>query len=215
MIGRRPGPYRPGTLKIHRLVPKYEAMSARLLFACRTGGLVLPPGSAVLRLAATLLLGGASGACGFAAVGFALYGSGPLQGQAAVLFAGFGFIAGLSCGGLHAVLEGLPAQPEAPMAPEALAGLVRAALATAIAEQASGTGSAAARRPSPAEMTSTALAGAAATSMTAAAADLPTAAAVPAPLPASTAPAVPVDPVTTYPVQRVDQRRFASSEFGA
>ena len=163
------------------------------------------------RLIANLLLGGASGACGFAAVGIALYGGGPVQVSAAVLFAGFGFVAGLSCGGLHAVFEGLPAQPAAAMSPAALAGLVRATLAPASAERAPRAGSAADRRPSPAELASAALAGAAATSMTAAAADLPTAEAHPAPAPSPASP-TPVAPPTPPPL---DRRRFASSDFGA
>ena len=121
----------------------------------------------MVRLLANLLLGGASGACGLAAVGVALYAGGPAQASAAALFAGFGFVAGLLCGGLHAVFKGLPAQPAAVMPPQALAGLVRATLATAITERAPRSGSAADPRPTPAQWASAALAGAAATSMAA------------------------------------------------
>jgi hypothetical protein len=160
----------------------------------------------MLRWVANLLLGGASGACGLAAAGTALYAGSPAQASAAALFAGFGFVAGLLCGGLHAVFDGLPSRPAAALPPEALASLVRATLATATAtataERAPRSGSAADRRPSPAQVASTALADAAARSMSAAAA--PAAPAVPA---ASVASAVPQPPV--------DQRRFASSEFGA
>ncbi|MBC7726922.1 MAG: hypothetical protein H7242_04795 [Microbacteriaceae bacterium] len=152
----------------------------------------------MVRLLAALLLGGTSGACGLAAVGVALYAGGPAQDSAAALFAGFGFVAGLLCGGLHAVFEGVPAQPAAQMLPQALAGLVRATLATAIAERAPRSGSAADRHPTPAQLASTALAGAAATSMAA----------------PSTTPVVAAVAGATPP-QPIDPRRFASSEFGA
>ena len=168
----------------------------------------------MLRLVAHLLLGGASAACGFAAVGVALYAGTPAQASAAGLFAGFGFVAGLLCGGLHAVLDGLPVQPEAPMPPEALASLVRATLATATAERAPRAGSAADRRPSPAELASAALAGAAATSMAAAAVDPAgsTTMNTPTPVPRPAAPA-PTGPA--HAPAQFAQRRFASSEFGA
>ena len=64
----------------------------------------------MLRLAGSLLMGGASGACGFAALGTALYAGSPVQGAAVLLFAGTGFGAGLLCGGLHVVFDGLPAR---------------------------------------------------------------------------------------------------------
>ena len=138
----------------------------------RSGGLVASPsGTARVRLLANLLLGGASGACGLAAAGVALYAGGPAQASAAALFAGVGFVAGLLCGGLHAVFEGVPAQPAAALPAQALAGLVRATLATAIAERAPRSGSAADRHstptPTPTQLASAALAGAAARLMVA------------------------------------------------
>ena len=169
----------------------------------------------MLRLAANLLLGGASSACGFAAVAVALYAGSPAQASAATLFAGFGFVAGLLCGALHAVVDGLPAQPAAAMPPEALASLVRATLASAVAERAPRTGSAADRRPTPAQLATAALAEAAATSL----AEAPGAAlrqpsvAAPAVPAASAAPATPATPAA--PTQPVEARRFAPSEFGA
>lgn len=156
----------------------------------------------MLRLVANLLLGGASGACGVAAVGVALYAGSPSQASAAALFASVGFVAGLVCGGLHAVFEGMPAQPAAALPPEALANLVRTTLATAAAERAPRTGSAADRRPSPADLAGAALAGAAATSMAAS-----------APAAKTTTPAASAAPIASPPP--ADQRRFASSEFGA
>ena len=176
----------------------------------------------MVRLLGNLLLGAASGACGLAAVGVALYAGGPAQSAAAALFAGFGFVAGLLCGGLHVVFEGLPAQPAALMPPQALASLVRATLATEIAERAPRAGSAAARRPTPDQLASAALAGAAATSMAAPStpsSSAPTAAAAAAlawPSPALARPSPAVAPMTgVAPPRPVDQRRFASSEFGA
>ena len=166
----------------------------------------------MLRLAANLLLGGASSACGFAAVAVALYAGSPAQASAATLFAGFGFVAGLLCGALHAVVDGLPAQPAAAMPPEALASLVRATLASAVAERAPRTGSAADRRPTPAQLASAVLAEAAVTSLAEApaAAPRPLSAAVPAALAALAAPAAAV--AMPPPGQA---RRFAPSEFGA
>jgi hypothetical protein len=180
----------------------------------------------MVRRLGNLLLGGASGACGLAAVGVALYAGGPAQSAAAALFAGFGFVAGLLCGGLHVVFEGLPAQPAAVMPPQALAGLVRATLATEIAERAPRAGSAAARRLTPDQLASAALAGAAATSMAAPSTPssttpmtAPTAAAAAAmarPPPAVARPSPAVAPMAgVAPPRPVNQRRFASSEFGA
>ena len=183
----------------------------------------------MVRLLANLLLGGASGACGLAAVGVALYAGGPVQASAAALFAGVGFVAGLLCGGLHAVFEGLPAQPAAVMPPQALAGLVRATLATAIAERAPRSGSAADRHPAPtptpapAQLASAALAGAAAMSMVApSTTPVTTPLSTPMTVPTAVAAAATARPspvVATMagvaPPQPIDQRRFASSEFGA
>ena len=114
------------------------------------------------RLWMNLLLGGASSACGFAALGVALYADSPTLSHVAGLFAGIGFVAGLACGGLHAWLDG-PQVPEAAALPsEALAHMVRAALASASAERQPRSGSAADRRPTPAELASSTLAEAAA-----------------------------------------------------
>ena len=173
----------------------------------------------MVRLLGNLLLGAASGACGLAAVGVALYAGGPAQSAAAALFAGFGFVAGLLCGGLHVVFEGLPAQPAALMPPQALASLVRATLATEIAERAPRAGSAAARRPTPDQLASAALAGAAATSMAAPStpsSSAPTTAPTAAAAAALARPSPVVAPMAgVAPPRPVDQRRFASSEFGA
>ena len=174
----------------------------------------------MLRLVANLLLGGAGSACGFAAVAVALYAGNPAQATAAALFASVGFVAGLLCGGLHAVFVGLPVQPVAAMRPEALASLVRATLASAVAERAPRSGSAAGRQPTPAQWAAAALADAAATSL----ADAPAAAARSTPptdfaAPVARAPPVAAPPsVVTPPVaapRPVDPRRFARSEFGA
>ena len=185
----------------------------------------------MVRLLANLLLGGASGACGLAAVGVALYAGGPVQASAAALFAGVGFVAGLLCGGLHAVFEGVPAQPAAALPAQALAGLVRATLATAIAERAPRSGSAADRHPAPApaptptptQLASAALAGAAAMSMVApSTTPVTTPLSTPMTVPTAAAAAATARPspvVATMagvaPPQPIDQRRFASSEFGA
>ena len=182
----------------------------------------------MLRLVANLLLGGAGSACGFAAVAVALYAGNPAQATAAALFASVGFVAGLLCGGLHAVFDGLPVQPVAAMRPEALASLVRATLASAVAERAPRSGSAAGRQPTPAQWAAAALADAAATSLADAPgdapADAPAAAARSTPptdfaAPVARAPPVAAPPpVVTPPVaapRPVDPRRFARSEFGA
>ena len=187
----------------------------------------------MLRLVANLLLGGASSACGFAAVAVALYAGNPAQAAAAVLFASVGLVAGLLCGGLHAVFDGLPVQPVAAMRPEALASLVRATLASAVAERAPRSGSAADRQPTPAQWAAAALADAAATSpgnasadtlattLASTLADAPadaladalTAAARSTPPTDFGAPVAPALPVAAP--QPVDPRRFARSEFGA
>lgn len=145
-----------------------------------------------------VLLRGASAACGFAAVGLALFAQSPAAPAAASLFAGFGFLAGLVCAGLHAVFDVKPAAQPAALAPQALAALVRATLASATAERQARTGTAADRRPTPAELATTTLAGAAASALATArfpAGDL--------------APVVSAVPGATR-----GSRRFASSEFG-
>lgn len=104
----------------------------------------------MLRLALSVLFSAASAACGFAAVGLALYAQGPSAGSAALLFGAFGAVAGLLCAALHAVVDGLPAQRGQALSGPALAGLVRATLASAAAERQARPGSAADRRPAPA-----------------------------------------------------------------
>ncbi len=101
----------------------------------------------MLKLVWMLVLGGASAACGFAAVGATLYAHSPAVAWAAQCFAAFGFITGLACGGLHLHFHGRPAQAPAALAPDELAGLVRAALASAAAERQARPGSAADRSP--------------------------------------------------------------------
>jgi hypothetical protein len=99
----------------------------------------------MLRLAQAVLLGGGSGACGFAALGLALYARSPSAAAAALLFGSIGFVCGVVCNGLQAVLS---ARPEpAPLPPQALAGMLRATLAAAAGDRAPRAGSAAARRP--------------------------------------------------------------------
>ena len=138
-------------------------------------------------------------------------------------------MAGLLCGGLHAVFDGLPVQPVAAMRPEALASLVRATLASAVAERAPRSGSAADRQPTPAQWAAAALADAAAASpgyasadtlatalastLADALADALTAAARSTPPTDFGAPVAPALPVAAP--QPVDPRRFARSEFGA
>jgi hypothetical protein len=102
------------------------------------------------RLALAMTMGGASLACGFAGVGFALYAQTSNALPAAWLFAGFGLVAGLVCGGLHLVFDGIQVHERAALPAEALAAMVRAAVASAVAERAARPGSAADRRPTPA-----------------------------------------------------------------
>lgn len=116
----------------------------------------------MLKPSVYLLLGGAGTACGFAGLGLALYAGSTAQAAAAALFAGVGFVAGLACGALQARLGAAPAASAVPLAPQALAGRVRETLASAGAERAERSGSAADRRPSAADLASAALAGAAA-----------------------------------------------------
>lgn len=135
-----------------------------------------------------VLLGGASGACGFAALGLALYAAAqPLA--AASLFAAFGFAVGLLCALLTPLRQQLPAQRQAELSGDALASMVRATLAQASAERGARSGSAADRRP--ADVAAAALALAA----------VPAAVAVAAPAPA--------------PAAASARRQFASSAFGA
>ena len=107
----------------------------------------------MLNLALAVLFGGASVACGFAALGLALYALGPDTTLAAALFGGVGFVAGVLCAGLQAVFDGLPARGLAVARADALAGIVRASLASASAERQVRPGSAADRRPASATPT--------------------------------------------------------------
>ena len=98
-----------------------------------------------------LLLGGASGACGFAALGLALYATAqPLA--AATVFGAFGFAVGALCVLLTPLQQRLPAQRHADLPGDALAGMVRATLAQAAAELCNRSGSAADRRPAEAPL---------------------------------------------------------------
>lgn len=100
-----------------------------------------------------LLLGGASTACALAAVGGVLYAGHPQLLWALQCFAGWGFAAGLVCGGLHLRAHGQPVHAPPALSAAELHGLVRAAEASAKAErQARGarTGTAADRRGAPA-----------------------------------------------------------------
>lgn len=99
-----------------------------------------------------LLLGGASTACGLAAVGGVLYAGHPQLLWALQCFAGWGFAAGLVCGGLHLRAHGRPVHAPPALSTADLHALVRAAEASAKAErQARGAraGSAADRRGLP------------------------------------------------------------------
>ena len=85
----------------------------------------------------------ASMACGFAALGVALYAHGP-AGAAVALFGGLGALAGGLCAALQLAFHGRPAPPTAALPAQALARLVRATLASATSDR---PGSAADRRP--------------------------------------------------------------------
>ena len=101
----------------------------------------------MLKLVWVLVLGGASTACAFAAVGATLYAHSPAVAWVAQCFAAFGFAAGLACGGLQLHVHGRPAHAPAALAPDELAGLVRAAVASAAAMRPARPGSAADRHP--------------------------------------------------------------------
>ncbi len=111
----------------------------------------------MLRLLLALLMGGASAACALAAVGWTLYAHSPHVAWVAQCFAAWGFAAGLACGALHLQFHGRPAQAPAALPPDELAGLVRAALASAAAERQARPGSAADRRPAVASVAAPAL----------------------------------------------------------
>ena len=144
----------------------------------------------MLRRVLAVVIGGASGACGFAALGVALYA--PAQAQAASqLFAGFGFASGALCALLPSLRRRLAAHHHAALPGPALAGMVRATRDSAAAERPARLGTAAQRRPAKAAVAALAAAAVSA---------LPDVVLKP------TAPAV-IDPV--------DARRFANSSFGA
>lgn len=131
----------------------------------------------------------ASMACGFAALGVALYAHGP-SGAAAALFGSVGALAGGLCAALQRAFQGRPAPHGAALPAQALARLVRTTLASAASaasELQARPGNAADRRPA-----------------------LPAAAAGVASAPAPAAAPAP----TRHPLP-ADARRFASSAFGA
>ncbi len=101
----------------------------------------------MLRLLLALAMGGASGACALAAVGWSLYGQSPAAVSAVQIFAAYGCLAGLACGALHLHFQGQPAAAPAALSSEALASLVRATLASAAAQRQARPGSAADRHP--------------------------------------------------------------------
>lgn len=88
----------------------------------------------------------ASMACGFAALGVALYAHGP-TGAAVALFGGVGALAGLLCAALQLAFDGRPALHTAALPAAALARLVRTTLASAASDRQARPGSAADRRP--------------------------------------------------------------------
>ena len=98
-----------------------------------------------------VLLGGASGACGFAAVGLALYATGQSM-AAAVVFGAFGFAVGALCVLLTPLQQRVPARRHADLPSDALAGMVRATLAEAAVDCGNRSGSAADRRPAEAPL---------------------------------------------------------------
>ena len=158
-----------------------------------------------------MALCGASAACGFAAFGLALYAQSPAAPAAAGLFAGFGFAAGLLCGGLHWVFDAKPSPRPPALSSEALAGLVRATLASACAERQPGHGSAANRRSTPAKVAGTALAGAAASALAALPAGAVSTGMVLIGAVSVAGALAPAAPATASAA--AETRRFASSEF--
>lgn len=169
----------------------------------------------MLRLVFALFVSGASMACGFAAVGLALYAHSPSVNAAAALFGSYGFVVGLLCGGLHLVLDGLAVRAQSPLTSEEMAGLVRATLAHAVTERKTRAGSAVDRKT-------------VAVPTAAAVTPQPAAAPVHAPAPVAVArPRVPAPPqpiavavaVTAprqaLPIPAPGARRYADSAFGA
>ena len=145
----------------------------------------------MLRLLLALAMGGASGACALAAVGWALYGQSPGLVSAVQIFAACGFLAGLACGGLHLHFQGRPAAAPAALSSQALADLVRATLANAATQRQSQPGSVADRRPdAPPTIAATTTA--------------------PAPLPTARAPAPAASP-SVEPVSAVAQAEATAS----
>jgi hypothetical protein len=152
----------------------------------------------MLRRVLSLLLGGASGACGFAALGVALYAQGQAS-AAAGLFGAVGFVTGAVCAALPWRRGPAPAPRPQAVSAEALASMLRATLASAASERAARPGSAADRRP--AQVAADALAQAAAPS------------APPAAQPVAAATAAGQPAARRAPVAG-QGRQFASSAFG-
>ncbi len=148
-----------------------------------------------------VVLGGASAACAYAAVGVALYAQGPSL-VAAWLFAAVGMVAGLICAGLQIVFGDVPAAQQPRLSSEALTVLVRSTLANAAANRPARSGSAADRQPA-------LVAPPAAPDLVTVRVSLP--AVRPAPVVAK--PAVPA--ASTWATQAADARQFASSAFEA
>ena len=160
----------------------------------------------MLRALWLAVLSAASMACGFAALGVALYAHGPTA-AAAALFGSVGALAGGLCAALHLAFGSRPAPHGAALPAPALARLVRATLARAASDRQDRPGSAADRRPAPPAV-AVAVAAAAAAAAAAGAAASASAAAAAAATPAAAPPA------TRHPVP-AGARRFASSAFGA
>ena len=164
----------------------------------------------MLRALWLAVLSAASMACGFAALGVALYAHGPTV-AAAALFGSVGALAGGLCAALHLAFGSRPAPHGAALPAPALARLVRATLARAASDRQDRPGIAADRRPAPPAGAAAGAAGAATSAATSVAAATATAAVAAAALAATPAAA---PPATRQPVP-AGERRFASSAFGA
>ena len=166
----------------------------------------------MLRALWLAVLSAASMACGFAALGVALYAHGPTV-AAAALFGSVGALAGGLCAALHLAFGSRSAPHGAALPAPALARLVRATLARAASDRQDRPGIAADRRPAPpaGAAAGAAAAGAATSAATSVAAATATAAVAAAALAATPAAA---PPATRQPVP-AGERRFASSAFGA
>ena len=159
----------------------------------------------VLGSALSVLLGGASGACGFAALGLSLYAATQPR-AAAALFGAFGFAVGALCVLLTPLRQQRPVQRHADLPADALARMVRATLAQAVTERGARTGSAADRRPAELAVAALALAASPGSAGHAGPVAAPTPNTAPTPLPALT-------PLPA-PAPADKGRQFASSAFG-